>query len=79
MPNAALILMKVKSTDETQDFTTAEDYQDYVDVKVYEGKRGMVKYNNHLGKFTFENILETPCGVPKIKVTFNIDSNGILE
>jgi len=66
-------------TNKHQDFTTAEDYQDYVDIQVYEGERTMVKDNNYLGKFTLGNIPKTLRGVPKIKVTFNIDSNGILE
>jgi len=66
-------------TNKSQDFTTADDYQDYVDIQVYEGERGMVKDNNYLGKFTLKGIPKTLRGVPKIKVTFNIDSNGILE
>merc|ERR1712187_391537 len=66
-------------TNKSQDFTTAEDYQDYVDIQVYDGERAMVKDNNYLGKFTLNGIPKTLRGVPKIKVTFNIDSNGILE
>eukprot|EP00427_Karlodinium_veneficum_P047551 CAMPEP_0169242190 /NCGR_PEP_ID=MMETSP1016-20121227/32410_1 /TAXON_ID=342587 /ORGANISM="Karlodinium micrum, Strain CCMP2283" /LENGTH=662 /DNA_ID=CAMNT_0009322369 /DNA_START=1 /DNA_END=1989 /DNA_ORIENTATION=- len=66
-------------TNKSQDFTTAEDYQDYVDIQVYEGERAMCKDNNYLGKFTLKGIPKTLRGVPKIKVTFNIDSNGILE
>merc|ERR1712113_451182 len=66
-------------TNKSQDFTTAEDYQEYVDIQVYEGERAKVQDNNYLGKFTLKNIPKTLRGVPKIKVTFNIDSNGILE
>merc|ERR1712032_187082 len=66
-------------TNKSQDFTTAEDYQDHVDIAVYEGERTMVKDNNYLGKFTLKDIPKTLRGVPKIKVTFNIDPNGILE
>jgi len=66
-------------TCKSQDFTTAEDYQDYVDIQVYEGERAMVKDNNYLGKFTLKDLPKTLRGVPKIKVTFRIDSNGILE
>eukprot|EP00416_Gambierdiscus_australes_P037747 CAMPEP_0171109960 /NCGR_PEP_ID=MMETSP0766_2-20121228/71076_1 /TAXON_ID=439317 /ORGANISM="Gambierdiscus australes, Strain CAWD 149" /LENGTH=677 /DNA_ID=CAMNT_0011571767 /DNA_START=117 /DNA_END=2150 /DNA_ORIENTATION=- len=66
-------------TDKSQDFTTFEDYQDYVDIQVYEGERAQVKDNNYLGKFTLNGIPKTLRGVPKIKVTFKIDTNGILE
>jgi len=66
-------------TNKSQDFTTAEDYQEFVEIKVYEGERAMVKDNNYLGKFVLNDIPKTLRGVPKIKVTFNIDSNGILE
>jgi len=66
-------------TNKSKDFTTAEDYQDYVDINVFEGERTMVKDNNFLGKFTLKGLPKTLRGVPKIRVTFNIDSNGILE
>merc|ERR1711920_1210555 len=66
-------------TNKSQDFTTTDDYQDHVDIAVYEGERTMVKDNNYLGKFTLTDIPKTLRGVPKIKVTFNIDPNGILE
>lgn len=65
-------------TNKSKDFTTAEDYQEYVDINVYEGERPLVKDNNFLGKFTLRGLPQTLRGVPKIKVTFNIDSNGIL-
>lgn len=61
------------------DFTTFEDYQDHVDIQVYEGERNQVKDNNYLGKFTLQDIPKTLRGVPKIRVTFKIDTNGILE
>merc|ERR1712014_256530 len=66
-------------TNKSQDFTTTEDYQDHVEIKVYEGERAMVKDNNYLGKFTLKGIPKTLRGVPKIKVTFSIDSVGILK
>lgn len=66
-------------TNKSQDFTTAEDYQNEVDIKVYEGERAMVKDNNYLGKFTMKGLPKTLRGVPKIKVTFSIDSDGILK
>merc|ERR1711972_445853 len=65
-------------TEKSQDFTTFEDYQDYVDISVYEGERQLVKDNNFLGKFTLKGLPKTLAGVPKIQVTFNIDTNGIL-
>eukprot|EP00930_Biecheleria_cincta_P033922 TRINITY_DN23478_c0_g1_i1.p1 TRINITY_DN23478_c0_g1~~TRINITY_DN23478_c0_g1_i1.p1 ORF type:complete len:683 (+),score=152.01 TRINITY_DN23478_c0_g1_i1:28-2049(+) len=66
-------------TSKSQDFTTFEDYQDHVDISVYEGERGMVKDNNFLGKFTLKEIPKSLRGVPKISVTFTIDTNGILH
>ena len=66
-------------TSKSQDFTTFEDYQDHVDVSVYEGERAMVKDNNFLGKFTLKDIPKSLRGVPKIQVTFTIDTNGILQ
>merc|ERR1712032_1227910 len=65
-------------TNKSKDFTTAEDYQDYVDIQVYEGERAKVPDNNYLGTFTLNAWRKTLRGVPKIKVTFNIDTNGIL-
>jgi molecular chaperone DnaK (HSP70) len=66
-------------TNKNADFTTAEDDQEFVEIKVYEGERPKVKDNNYLGLFRLEGIPKTLKGVPKIKVTFNVDSNGILE
>jgi len=66
-------------TNKSQDFTTAEDDQEFVEIKVYEGERPMVKDNNFLGKFVLRDLPKTKRGVIKIKVTFNIDSNGIME
>jgi len=66
-------------TNKSKNFTTAEDYQEHVDIKVYEGERTKVADNNYLGTFTLNGLAKTLRGVPKIQVTFNIDSNGILE
>jgi len=66
-------------TSKSQDFTTFEDYQDHVDISVYEGERTMVKDNNFLGKFTLKGLPKVLRGVPKIQVTFTIDTNGILQ
>mmetsp|Transcript_11313 Transcript_11313/g.35044 ORF Transcript_11313/g.35044 Transcript_11313/m.35044 type:complete len:849 (-) Transcript_11313:113-2659(-) len=65
-------------TNKSKDFTTAEDYQEYVDINVYEGERTLVRDNNYLGKFTLKGLPKTLRGVPKIRVAFNIDTNGIL-
>jgi len=66
-------------TNKSQDFTTSEDNQEFVEVKVYEGERPKVKDNNYLGLFRLNNIPKTLRGVPKIKVTFTVDTDGILE
>eukprot|EP00746_Dinoflagellata_sp_MGD_P167949 gnl/MRDRNA2_/MRDRNA2_98973_c0_seq1.p1 gnl/MRDRNA2_/MRDRNA2_98973_c0~~gnl/MRDRNA2_/MRDRNA2_98973_c0_seq1.p1 ORF type:complete len:676 (+),score=170.54 gnl/MRDRNA2_/MRDRNA2_98973_c0_seq1:50-2077(+) len=66
-------------TKKSQDFTTAEDYQQHVEIKVYEGERAKVKDNNFLGTFTLTGLPKTLRGVPKIEVSFTLDSNGILE
>lgn len=66
-------------TKKSQDFTTAEDYQTHVEIKVYEGERAKVKDNNFLGTFTLTGLPKTLRGVPKIEVSFTLDSNGILE
>eukprot|EP00442_Polarella_glacialis_P035752 CAMPEP_0115152958 /NCGR_PEP_ID=MMETSP0227-20121206/66451_1 /TAXON_ID=89957 /ORGANISM="Polarella glacialis, Strain CCMP 1383" /LENGTH=685 /DNA_ID=CAMNT_0002563627 /DNA_START=27 /DNA_END=2084 /DNA_ORIENTATION=+ len=73
------MMQKLIERNKSQDFTTAEDYQDYVEIKVYEGERASVKDNNYLGKFVLNGIPKTLRGVAKIKVSFNVDSNGILE
>jgi len=66
-------------TTKSQDFSTTEDYQQHVDINVYEGERAKVADNNFLGKFTLIGIPKSLRGVPKICVTFAMDSNGILE
>jgi len=66
-------------TTKSQDFTTTEDYQQEVTINVYEGERAKVEDNNPLGKFTLNGIPKSLRGVPKITVTFALDSNGILE
>ena len=63
----------------TKQYTTEEDYQDAVDVCVYEGERGSTEGNNLLGKFTISGIERAKRGVPKIDVTFDLDSNGMLH
>lgn len=63
----------------TEVFTTAEDFQTAVDIKVYQGERPMAMDNILLGQFRLEGIPPAPRGVPQIEVTFDIDANGILS
>ncbi len=60
-------------------FSTAEDNQTAVDVVVLQGEREMAGDNRVLGKFRLEGIRPGPRGLPQIKVTFDIDANGILS
>ncbi len=63
----------------TQVFTTAEDNQPTVEIKVLQGERPMAKDNKQLGIFHLDGILPAKKGVPQIEVTFDIDANGILS
>ncbi len=65
-------------TRKTQIFTTAEDGQTSVDIRVLQGEREMANDNKELGRFRLEGIPAAPRGVPQIEVTFNIDANGIV-
>jgi molecular chaperone DnaK len=60
-------------------FSTAEDNQTKVEIHVLQGERAEAKYNRTLGRFHLEGIPPAPRGTPKIKVTFDIDANGILS
>jgi molecular chaperone DnaK len=66
-------------TRRTETFSTAEDNQSAVDVVVLQGERERAADNRVLGRFRLENIRPAPRGVPQIEVTFDIDSNGILN
>ncbi|MCS6852498.1 MAG: molecular chaperone DnaK [Gemmataceae bacterium] len=62
-----------------QVFSTAEDNQPAVTVRVFQGEREMAADNRLLGQFNLEGIPPAPRGVPQIEVTFDIDANGILH
>ncbi len=59
-------------------FSTAEDSQSAVDVKVFQGERPLASDNTLLGQFRLEGIPAAPRGLPQIEVTFDIDANGII-
>ena len=66
-------------TKHTQVYSTADDNQPAVTIKVYQGEREMATGNKLLGEFNLEGIPAAPRGVPQIEVTFDIDANGILH
>ena len=66
-------------TSKSQVFSTAADNQPAVDIHVLQGERPMAADNKTLGRFQLTNIPPAPRGVPQIEVTFDIDSNGIVN
>ena len=66
-------------TEKKETFTTAEDNQTAVTVKVFQGERPMAADNRLLGEFNLEGIPPARMGTPQIEVAFNIDANGILN
>ena len=66
-------------TSKTEIFSTASDNQPGVDIHILQGERSMADDNKTLGRFQLNNIPPAPRGVPQIEVTFNIDSNGIVN
>ncbi|WZO98137.1 molecular chaperone DnaK [Isosphaeraceae bacterium EP7] len=65
-------------TEKKETFTTAEDNQTAVTIKVYQGERPMAADNRAIGEFNLEGIPPARMGTPQIEVAFNIDANGIL-
>ena len=63
----------------SQVFSTADDNQPAVTIKVYQGEREIASGNKMLGEFNLEGIPPAPRGTPQIEVTFDIDANGILH
>jgi molecular chaperone DnaK len=66
-------------TKKSQIFSTAEDNQRAVTIRVFQGEREMAADNKLLGQFNLEDIPPAPRGVPQIEVTFDIDANGIVS
>src|SRR5690606_5480750 len=66
-------------TERKQVFSTADDNQTAVTVRVFQGEREMASDNRLLGQFNLEGIPPAPRGVPQIEVKFDIDANGILN
>ena len=66
-------------TKKSQIFSTAEDNQNAVTIRVFQGEREMATDNKVLGQFNLEDIPPAPRGMPQIEVTFDIDANGIVS
>lgn len=66
-------------TKKSQVFSTAEDNQNAVTIRVFQGERDMAADNKMLGQFNLEGIAPAPRGMPQIEVSFDIDANGIVH
>jgi molecular chaperone DnaK len=66
-------------TKKSQIFSTADDNQSAVTIRVFQGEREMAEHNKLLGQFNLEDIPPAPRGMPQIEVAFDIDANGIVS
>ncbi|MFN5382064.1 MAG: molecular chaperone DnaK [Alphaproteobacteria bacterium] len=66
-------------TKKSQVFSTAEDNQTAVTIRVFQGERKMAAANKFLGQFNLEGIAPAPRGMPQVEVTFDVDANGIMH
>lgn len=66
-------------TRKSQVFSTAEDNQSAVDIRVFQGEREIAQHNKLLGQFRLDGIPPAPRGIPQIEVSFDIDANGIVN
>jgi len=66
-------------TKKSQTFSTAEDNQHAVTIRVFQGEREIATHNKLLGQFNLDGIPPSPRGMPQIEVTFDIDANGIVH
>ena len=66
-------------TRKSQVFSTAEDNQTAVDIRILQGEREFAKDNKMLGQFRLDGIPAAPRGVPQVEVSFDIDANGIVH
>jgi len=66
-------------TKKSQTFSTADDNQNAVTIRVFQGERPMAAHNKMLGQFDLVGIPPAPRGVPQVEVTFDIDANGIVN
>ena len=62
----------------SREYTTCEDWQTEIDVVVFEGERPQTTANNKLGEFKISGVQREKRGVPKVEVSFSLDTNGIL-